>query len=76
MIKQSLMDIIKPGDHWISVTSGISGYFAVEMWLNNDDSSMIFAEPWDTGIGRYATYDEAKDEAMEWAAADELPFIK
>jgi hypothetical protein len=72
----SLNDIIKPGDHWISVTQGISGYFAVEMWLNNEDGNDTFAEPWDSGIGRYKTYEEAKIEAMYWAVSEQLPFIK
>ena len=75
-MNKSIYDILKPGDHWISVTQGMSGYFAVEMWLNNEDSDMIFAEPYDTGFGRYATYGEAKDEAMEWAVSEQLPFIK
>ena len=71
-----LPDIIKPGDHWISVTSGMSGYFAVELWLNNEDTDCTFIEPYDTGYGRYATYGEAKDEAMQWAADAGLAFIK
>ena len=76
MIKQSIYDILKPGDHWIGVTEGMSGYFAVEMWLNNENPSCVFPEPYDTGEGRYRTYDEAKDEALEWAVALNLPFIK
>lgn len=76
MIKQDLMDIIEPGDHWISVTDGMSGYFAVEMRLNDEEDFGPSVEPYDTGFGRYATYDEAKEEAMQWAAEAGLPFIK
>jgi hypothetical protein len=49
----------------ISVTSGMSGYFAV-MW-DNDGAIQ-------TGIGRYATAEEAAVEAREWAEAEELEY--
>lgn len=64
---------IKPGQHWITTTSGMSGYFAVEMWMNNEDATCIFPEPYETGIGRYATKAEAENEARSWAAMEELP---
>lgn len=57
---------------WITVTSGMSGYFAVQMWRNPDMGG--FDEPWDTGFGRYKTRAEAEVEAREWAAAEELEF--
>lgn len=48
----------------ISVTSGMSGHFAVHYWWNPEG----FPEPWDTGFGRYATQLEAEAEARQWAA--------
>lgn len=64
---------IKPGDHWISIAQGMSGHFAVELWLNDKDSECPFPEPWQTGIGRYKTPEEAFDEATYWAEGEELP---
>lgn len=64
----------KPGDHWISTTKGMSGYFAVEYWMNPDMGG--FVEPYDTGFGRYTTREEAEVEAEAWAKNAELPYIK
>lgn len=75
-IKRSIFDIIKPGNHWASVAHGMSGFFVVDMWLNNENDTP-FPEPYDTPSPmRHRTYDEAKVEALEWAAANNLPFIK
>lgn len=64
-----------PGDHWIEVTRGMSGWFAVEVWMNNQDASLgPFPEPWDTGVGRYATEAEACVEALALAAEKGLPY--
>lgn len=54
---------------WISVTSGMSGWFAV-MLVEEDG----FVEPQQTGIGRYKTKTEAEKEARQWAEAEELEF--
>lgn len=64
----------QPGDHWISTTSGMSGYFAVEYWLNPDMGG--FVEPYDTRFGRYGTREEAEAEAIDWAEEAGLPYIK
>ena len=53
--------------NFITVTQGMSGWFAVHMWLNEEDLEMPFWEPYDTGMGRYATREEAVVEAKEWA---------
>lgn len=58
---------------FISVTSGMSGHFAVMYWWNKDLGG--FWEPWDTGIGRYETEDEARVEAITWADADGVPYL-
>ena len=47
----------------ISVTQGLSGYFAVMYWWNPEG----FPEPYNTGFGRYATVEEAREEAKQWA---------
>jgi hypothetical protein len=55
---------------FVTVTHGMSGYFAVCMWWNPDG----FWEPWSTGFGRFATRDEAIEEGEHWAMAEELEF--
>ena len=59
----------KPGEHWVEVTKGGRGYFAVEVWAN-DQLEKPFSEPYDTGVGRYMTYVGAAEEAV--MMADEL----
>lgn len=66
---------LKPGDHWITTTTGMSGHFAVEMWMNNEDATMCFPEPYDTGFGRYATKAEAEDEARCMAEESGFPLF-
>jgi len=49
-----------------------SGYAAVHMVLVKDG----IGEYWDvqqTGIGRYATRQEAEREAIDWSKSDEIP---
>lgn len=58
---------------YITITSGMSGYFAVHLWWNTDLGG--FYEPWETGIGRYATIEEAIEEARDWAINEEMQFI-
>ena len=64
---------IKPGEQWVSITSGISGYFAVIYWLNDETPGDYFPEPWNTGIGRYRTKEEAYHEAEMIAFSEEIP---
>lgn len=70
--------VIKPGDHWWAVTRGMSGWFAVELWMNPGElphsSGGPFTEPWETGLGRYKTELEAQNEAYYNALATEMPF--
>jgi len=63
---------IQPGDYWVTTTQGMSGHFAVLMWLNPGEDFGPFAEPYDTGIGRFATKDEAIEEAE--LMADQMGF--
>lgn len=60
---------------YITTTKGMSGHFAVMMWYNNRDEDYGgFWEPYDTGVGRYATRDEAINEAKSWAAAEGVQY--
>lgn len=52
---------------FITVTEGMSGFFAVHMWLNEEEDFGPFWEPYDTGMGRYATHEEAMVEALAWS---------
>ena len=52
---------------FITVTEGMSGFFAVHMWLNEEEDFGPFWEPYDTGYGRYNTREEAEVEAKAWA---------
>ena len=58
--------------YFVTVTEGMSGYFAVMMWWNPDLGG--FHEPWQTGVGRYATPEEAEEEGRAWAAEEGLEF--
>jgi hypothetical protein len=57
---------------YITTTSGMSGHFAVRLWWNTEMGG--FWEPYSTGIGRYATREEAESEAKSWAEAEGLEF--
>lgn len=56
---------------WITVTQGMSGWFAVQLMWNPDMGGW---EPWNTGPGRYADRADAEREAREWAEAEEMEF--
>lgn len=56
---------------YVTVTHGISGWFAVLMEWND---KLETYEPYTTGYGRYETKEEAEIEAQDWAAAEELPY--
>jgi hypothetical protein len=58
---------------FITVTNGMSGYFAVHMWWNKELNG--FWEPYQTGIGRYATRAQAELEAKHWAKNEEMPYV-
>ena len=53
--------------NFITTTQGMSGFFAVHMWYNEEDPEFKFWEPYDTGMGRYSTREEAVAEAQDWA---------
>jgi hypothetical protein len=59
---------------FITVTEGMSGFFAVHMWLNQEEDCGDFWEPYDSGIGRYATREEAEVEARQWAEMEGMEY--
>lgn len=60
-------------ENFISTTHGMSGWFAVMYWWNPELGG--FWEPYNTGVGRYATKEEAVREGLDWAEAEELEFV-
>ena len=58
--------------NYITVYESIGGWKAVMLWWNPDMGG--FYEPWDTGVGAYATEAEAEDEARWWAEDEGLEF--
>lgn len=53
-----------------------SGFAAVCYWQNKDEPELgPFWEPWQTGIGRYTNEEEAEEEAMNWAFAEDIKYI-
>ena len=54
--------------YFITTTEGMSGYFAVLMWLNTEEEDIgPFWEPYETGLGRYGNKEAAEREARQWA---------
>ena len=67
---------LKPGDHFITVTRGIRGWFAVEMWLNDRDiEGNVFWEPWQSDDLSYRTEEEARVRAIRLAGWEDLPYL-
>lgn len=64
----------------VNLTPAMSGYFATYYtWSKIEPGVNIhgkpygefwFPEPWTTGFGRYATWQEANAEAEEWAKVE------
>lgn len=59
-------------DSFITVTFGMSGYFAVLMCWNSELDG--FWEPYQTGIGRYKKRKQAEIEAKAWAKDEGLEY--
>jgi hypothetical protein len=70
------------GQHWVEVTKGGSGWFAVEMWINPGEEPGLysgeplgpFPEPWDSGPSRFSTEAEACIEAYIMAQTLDVPY--
>lgn len=50
-----------------------SGYAAVHMVRVEEEGRGSYWDVQQTGIGRYATLEEAKAEARDWAVSDGIP---
>lgn len=57
---------------YVTVTEGMRGFFAVLLHYVVMDDDYGFYEPWESGLGSYATPQEAADEARAWAANEEI----
>ncbi len=67
---------LQPGDGYITITKGLSGNFAVHIWLNDEEENRgPFLEPYNSGIGRYPTEIQAAEEAVMWADEEDIPCI-
>lgn len=72
-VMEHMMPQVDQEDHstYITTTSGMSGYFAVQVWWNPDPG---FWEPYQTGVGRYSKIGQAISEAMQWAEAEGMKY--
>lgn len=59
---------------YITVTSGIRGYFAVLIGVFYSDQSGTYQDPIETGIGSYKTREGAVQEGKMWAKDEGLEF--
>lgn len=62
---------------YITVTSGMSGYFAVCVhWslLDDNDPESGFWEPFDTYPERRGNFQQAVDDAKKWAESEGLEY--
>jgi hypothetical protein len=66
----------EPSKNWrLSVSRGMSGWFAVLIAdFQHEKSGFWYTDVWQTGIGRYATREEAESEARSWAESEGLPY--
>lgn len=60
-------------ENFITVSCGMAGWFAVMFWWNPELDG--FWEPYNTGVVRYATKEEAVREGLDWAEESELEFV-
>lgn len=60
---------------YITTTYGMAGYFAVQIWWNDENPRCGFWEPYDTGLGRFTTEAEAAEEGREWAYSERIDFV-
>lgn len=67
---------MKGGEHFIVITRGMRGWFACEMWINNEDADLgEFPEPWQSDDLSFETEAEAVVWAKQLAEDLDLPYI-
>lgn len=68
---------LKPGQHYMSVTQGMRGWFACEFWMNDQEPDIgCFLEPWQSDPCSFATKEEAAIYARALAEELDLPYIE
>lgn len=60
----------------VTVTHGMRGYFAVQMWFNTTDHSEGFWEPWESAPCSFSDEADAWTDAADWAFAEGLPLYQ
>lgn len=71
------LEEIQPGEHFISVTQGMRGWFACEFWINNEEPDLgAFVEPWQSDDSSFLTRAEAQNWAKLLAEAEDLPYVE
>lgn len=66
------IDPTLPHAPYVTVTKGLRGFFAVLVRWNPEYGG--FYEPWDSGLGSYATAEEAEPEARGWASDEGVEY--
>lgn len=61
-------------EHFVTVTHGMKGYFAVHIGLTTDEIG-TYHEPYESAYFGYPTAWEALLEAMQWAEDCEMPLV-
>ena len=69
-----LTEAPKPPQAFISVYKPIAGWKAIHYWWNPEMGG--FWEPWQTGMCAWETKEQAIEDAILWAEAEELPFYE
>ncbi len=66
--------------NFITVTEGMNGFFAVEMWFNDEDNfpdeeeNWGYWEPYQRGFHTHPTREKAEVEARRWAEDMEMEY--
>ncbi len=61
---------------FITTTEGMNGFFAVHMWLNEEEDFGPFWEPYQRSFRTHPTREEAEAEAKQWAEDFEMEYRK
>lgn len=59
---------------FITVLEGMNGFFAVHIWLNEEEDFGPFWEPYERSFRTHPTREEAQVEAREWADNMEMEY--
>jgi hypothetical protein len=61
--------------NFITVTEGMNGFFALEMWFNEEDlEGLSFWEPYQRSFRTHPTREEAEAEGRQWAEDMEIEY--